>query len=109
RIADLLHTIDGPERWALFDEALARMSTPGASLRKLEKRIRQAAIGAAGSARARAVVEIAPEIRIDDLRGTVRFSIADEETVVIDGSTYTVPVVGRLLGGGLERSLLTKG
>ncbi|HEX2166120.1 MAG TPA: helicase-related protein, partial [Longimicrobiales bacterium] len=108
RIAELLTSIQGPERWTLFDEALARMATPGASLRKLEKRIRQAAIGAAGSARARAVVDLAPEIRIDDLRGTVRFSIADEEEVVIDGSTYTVPIVGQLLGGALERSLLTR-
>ncbi|MGH7447404.1 MAG: helicase-related protein [Longimicrobiales bacterium] len=108
RIADLLKTIEGPERGALLDEALARMATPGASLRKLEKRIRQAAIGAAGSARARAVVELAPEIRIDDLRGTVRFSIAAEEQVTIDRSTYTVPVLGQLVGGALERSLLTK-
>ena len=107
RIADLLRTIEGPERWSLFDEALARMSTPGASLRKLEKRIRQAAIGAAGSARARAVVELAPEIRIDDLHGTVRFTIADEEQVDIDGSSYTVPVEGRLVGGTIERSFLT--
>ncbi|MBR9990022.1 MAG: hypothetical protein KFH98_09715, partial [Gemmatimonadetes bacterium] len=108
RMADLLRTIDGPQRWTLLDEALARMSTPGASLRKLEKRIRQAAIDAAGSARARAVVELAPEIRIDDLHGTVRFSIADEADIVIDGSTYTVPVAGRLVGGALERSLLTR-
>jgi adenine/guanine phosphoribosyltransferase-like PRPP-binding protein len=108
RIADLLSTIQGPERWSLLDEALARMSTPGASLRKLEKRIRQAAIGAAGSARARAAADLAPEIRIDDLRGTVRFSLAGEETVVIDGSTYNVPVAGVLLGGVLERSLLTQ-
>jgi hypothetical protein len=108
RMADLLKSIQEPERWSLLDEALARMSTPGASLRKLEKRIRQAAIGAAGSERARAVGELAPEIRIDDLRGTVRFSIADEEKIVIDGSTYTVPVTGRLLGGALEQSLLTR-
>jgi ATP-dependent RNA helicase SUPV3L1/SUV3 len=108
RIADLLRTIQGPERWSLFDEALARMATPGASLRKLEKRIRQAAIGAAGSARARAVVELAPEIQIDDLRGTVRFGIAGEEEVTIDGSTLTVPVTGQLTGGVLERSLLTR-
>lgn len=108
RIADLLTSIEGPERWVLLDEARARFGTPGASLRKLEKRIRQAAIGAAGSARARAVVELAPEIRIDDLRGTVRFGISDEEKVTIDNATYTVPVVGRLVGGQLERSLLTK-
>ena len=108
RIADLLGSIDGPERWTLFDEALARMATPGASLRKLEKRIRQAAIGAAGSERARAVVAVAPEIQIDDLPGTVRFGIADEEKVVIDGSAYTVPIAGRLVGGALERTLLTR-
>jgi hypothetical protein len=108
RIADLLKTIQGPERRSLFDEALARMATPGASLRKLEKRIRQAAIGAAGSACARAVVELAPEIQIDDLRGTVRFGIAGEEEVRIDGSTFTMPVTGQLTGGVLERSLLTK-
>lgn len=108
RIADLLKSIHGPERWSLLDEALARMSTPGSSLRKLEKRIRQAAIGAAGSERARAVVALAPEIRIDDLRGTVRFTVAGEEAVTIDESTYTVPVAGQLVGGMLERSLLTK-
>jgi hypothetical protein len=66
-----------------------------------------AAIGAAGSARARAVQELAPEIQIDDLRGTVRFGIAGEEHVVIDGATHAYVVAGRLVGGALERTLLT--
>ncbi|HEX6309486.1 MAG TPA: helicase-related protein [Longimicrobiales bacterium] len=108
RIADLLKTIEEPERGVLFEEALSRVAMPGTSLRKLEKRIRQAAIGAAGSARVRAVVALAPEIQIDDLHGTVRFAIADEEEVLIDGSRYIVPVAGRLLGGPLERTLLTR-
>jgi hypothetical protein len=108
RIADLLLSVNPPERWALLDEALTKMVTPGASLRKLEKRIRQAALGAAGSARARAVVELAPDIRIDDLRGTLRFSMMTEGKVRIESTTYSVPVTARILGGALERSLLTK-
>src|SRR5690606_18593980 len=108
RIAELLATIEEPERGVLLDEALTKVAAPGTSLRKLEKRLRQAAIGAAGSARARAIVALAPEIQIDDLHGTVRFGVADEERVVIDGTTYAVPVVARLLGGALERSLLTR-
>jgi len=108
RIADLLKTIEEPEQRVLFDEAMAKLATPGSSVRKLEKRIRQAAIGAAGSARARAVVDTAPDIAIDDLHGTVRFTIMDEEDVVIDRSRYTVPVMGRMVGGWVERSFLTK-
>jgi ATP-dependent RNA helicase SUPV3L1/SUV3 len=109
RIADLLLSVEPPERWTLLDEAMTKLVTPGASLRKLEKRIRQAALGAAGSERARAAVELAPDIRIDDLRGTVRFSLMTEEKVQIESATYTVPVTARILGGPLERTLLTAG
>jgi ATP-dependent RNA helicase SUPV3L1/SUV3 len=108
RIADLLATIEEPDRSALLNDALAKFASASASLRKLEKRIRQAALGAAGAVRARAAVELAPDIRIDDLRGTLRFSLMTEAQVRIETTTYSVPVTARILGGGLERALLTK-
>lgn len=108
RVADLLLTIDEPDRSSLLNEALAKFASASASLRKLEKRIRQSALSAAGAARARAAVELAPDIRIDDLRGALRFSMMTEEEVRIETTSYTVPVTARILGGALERTLLTK-
>jgi ATP-dependent RNA helicase SUPV3L1/SUV3 len=108
RIGDLLAALPDPERVALLGDALDRIATLGSSLRKLEKRIRQTAIAAAGSARYAAVVEAAPDIIIDDLRGTLRFRKLDEQQVTIDGTRLVVPVVARIVGGALERSLLTE-
>jgi ATP-dependent RNA helicase SUPV3L1/SUV3 len=108
RIADLLATVPEPAHSELLEELLARIPVPAASLRKLEKKVRQFALRVVSGDRVRAVAAVAPDIRIDDLRGTVRFSKAAEQEVRIEGTTYRVPVVARILGGALERSLITK-
>jgi ATP-dependent RNA helicase SUPV3L1/SUV3 len=108
RIADLLATVPEPAHSELLEELLARIPVPAASLRKLEKKVRQVALRVVSGDRVRAVAAVAPDIRIDDLRGTVRFSKAAEQEVRIEGTTYRVPVVARILGGALERSLITK-
>jgi ATP-dependent RNA helicase SUPV3L1/SUV3 len=108
RIADLLATVPEPAHSELLEEVLSRIPTPTASLRKLEKKVRQVALRVVSGDRVRAVAAVAPDIRIDDLRGTVRFSKATEQEVRIEGTTYRVPVVARILGGALERSLITQ-
>jgi ATP-dependent RNA helicase SUPV3L1/SUV3 len=106
RIAELLDAVPEPERAWLVRDALQRIPSPDASLRKLEKKVRQAAIRGLSHERLAAVSALAPEIRVDDLRGTVRFSLKVDEEVRINGSRYRVPVVARILGGPLERALL---
>jgi ATP-dependent RNA helicase SUPV3L1/SUV3 len=106
RIAELLDAVPEPDRTWLVQEALARLPTPASSLRKLEKKVRQAAIRGLSRMTLAAVAELAPEIRIDDLRGTVRFSLRADEEVRINGARYRVPVVARIVGGSLERALL---
>jgi ATP-dependent RNA helicase SUPV3L1/SUV3 len=108
RMAELLETLPEPDRQQHLADALDRIPLASASLRKLEKRIRQAALRRASGARVDAVIALAPEIRIDDLRGTVRFSQATELDVRIDGAPHRVPVVARILGGPLEQTLLTQ-
>jgi ATP-dependent RNA helicase SUPV3L1/SUV3 len=108
RIGELLATLPEPQRTELLTESLLKIGTSSSSLRKLEKRVRQAALGAGAAARHTDVVALAPDIRIDDLRGTLRFRTAGEEEVFIDGRKHIVPVEGRLLGGELERTLLTR-
>jgi ATP-dependent RNA helicase SUPV3L1/SUV3 len=106
RIAELLDAVPEPERAWLVREALERIPAADASLRKLEKKARQAAIRGLSRERLEAVSQLAPEIRVDDLRGTVRFSLKVDEEVRINGSQYRVPVVARIVGGALERALL---
>jgi ATP-dependent RNA helicase SUPV3L1/SUV3 len=108
RMAELLAAVPEPGRSALLQEALRRIPEPTSSLRKLEKKIRQVAIRAVSDERLRALAQAAPEIMIEDLRGTVRFSRMAEQDVTIDGARYRVPVVARIVGGALERSLITR-
>lgn len=108
RIADLLLTLDEPERSILFEEALRKIPSERSSLRKLEKKIRQAAIADSAASRYDDVVALAPDIVIDDLRGTIRFRKHDEMQVDIEGTRLVVPVVARIVGGPLERALLTQ-
>ncbi|CAN5639937.1 hypothetical protein BH23GEM10_BH23GEM10_07570 [soil metagenome] len=108
RIGDLLLTLDEPERSILYEEALRKIPSERSSLRKLEKKIRQAAIADSAQARYDDVVALAPDIVIDDLRGTIRFRKHDEMQVDIDSTRLVVPVVARIVGGALERALLTK-
>lgn len=107
RIADLLVTLEEPTRSRLLAEAVVKISTAESSLRKLEKKVRQAAIATVSEERLKEAAEVAPDIIIDDLMGTVRFSMRDEQQVEIGGERYTVPVVARAVGGALERALLT--
>ncbi|HSJ25534.1 MAG TPA: hypothetical protein VK929_12730, partial [Longimicrobiales bacterium] len=108
RIAELLDAVPEPERAWLVREALERIPLPNASLRKLEKKARQAAIRGLSRERLAEVAELAPEIRVDDLRGTIRFSLRGDEEVRINGTRYRVPVVARIVGGKLERVLLLR-
>jgi hypothetical protein len=108
RIAELLSAVPGEEQADLFDEAVRKVASSRSSLRKLEKKMRQEAIAWAAEARADAVLDLAPELRIDDIRGSLRFTIADEVKVEIDGRPHTVPVYARAVGGPLERALLTQ-
>lgn len=108
RIGDLLATLPAGVRGRLLNEAVAKIASSASSLRKLEKKIRQAAIVQAGGARYDAIAAAAPDILIDDLRGTLRFRKNDEQQVEIGGTRMVVPVVARIVGGALERSLLTR-
>jgi hypothetical protein len=108
RMTDLLAVLPALEQGVLYEEALEKLPAPNASLRKLEKKIRQAAIAAVADARYEAVADLAPEIRVDELRGTVRFRRADELEVQVEGTRLLVPVVARIVGGHLERALLTR-
>lgn len=107
RIAELLATLEEPTRSRLLAEAVVKISTAESSLRKLEKKIRQASIATVSEDRLREASAIAPDIIIDDLQGTVRFSMREEQPFEIAGEQYTVPVVARAVGGELERALLT--
>jgi ATP-dependent RNA helicase SUPV3L1/SUV3 len=108
RVGELLEALPEPDRGWLLEEAVERIHSPSASLRKLEKKVRQAAIRRLARERLAAVAEAAPEVRIDDLRGTLRFSMRSDQEVRIDGAVHRVPVVARILGGPLERTLLTR-
>jgi hypothetical protein len=107
RIADLLAALPESAQRGWLQEAVARMRVPGSSLRKLEKRLRQALIMLASAERIREVVQQAPEIRIDDVHGALRFRQSDEVEVRIGGTRMIVPVVARILGGPLELLLFT--
>jgi ATP-dependent RNA helicase SUPV3L1/SUV3 len=108
RIAELLAAVSEPAHAALREEALRRIPDASSSLRKLEKKVRQVAIRAVSRERLAELAAAAPELLIEDLRGTVRFSRMTELEVAVDGRRYRVPVVARLVGGALERALITK-
>jgi ATP-dependent RNA helicase SUPV3L1/SUV3 len=106
RIVALLEVLPAAARALLLAEAADKLAAPTSSVRKLEKKVRRAAIDAVAGDRIRAVAELAPDIAVDDLRGTLRFASTAVETVVIDGTEQRVPVRVRLAGGELERRLL---
>ena len=108
RIANLLISLDEADRDELLEEALRKLPRPESSLRKLEKKIRQLALATVHPARLEEAAELAPEIEIEDLHGTMRFSIAVEGEIEVAGEKFKVPVVAQLVGGALERALLTK-
>jgi ATP-dependent RNA helicase SUPV3L1/SUV3 len=108
RVAELLAALPEPAHTELLEEALRRLPDASSSLRKLEKKVRQVAIRAVSRERLDEVAAAAPELLIEDLRGTVRFSRMTELDVHVDGVRYRVPVVARLVGGALERALITR-
>jgi len=107
RIADLLVTLEGDNRADLVREAVQKLAMPESSLRKLEKKVRQVALSTVSEERLDAAASLAPDILIEDLRGTVRFSIAEERAVEVAGEKHKVAVIARIVGGELERALLT--
>jgi ATP-dependent RNA helicase SUPV3L1/SUV3 len=108
RIAELLTALPYAERHHLLADAVRKVASGRASLRKLEKKVRQMAIAWLPEDRVEAVLELAPELRIDDIRGSLRFIVADETTLAIAGKPHVVPVYARAVGGPLERALLTR-
>jgi ATP-dependent RNA helicase SUPV3L1/SUV3 len=106
RIGELLDVLSAPARSLLREEAVQKIGSPASSLRKLEKKVRQAAIEEVGRTRMREVLQLAPDVGVDDLRGTLRFSRSATEQVMIGGARHDVPVRARLMGGALERSFL---
>ncbi|NJD09040.1 MAG: hypothetical protein FIB01_00890 [Gemmatimonadetes bacterium] len=108
RIADLLESMRSPDRAVLLADVLQKLAAPGSSLRKLEKKVRQAALATVSAERMAAVRALAPELLIEDLQGTVRFSRREPRQVGVAGRSYRTAVVVRLVGGALERAFLTR-
>ena len=84
RVYELLRSMSAQESEGLVEEAIEKLANPRSSLRKLEKKVRQAALAMVSDARLEEAAALAPEIVIEDLRGTLRFSISEERTVEID-------------------------
>jgi len=108
RIAELLASLPRADRAPLLAEAVQKLAAPESSHRKLEKKIRQAALATVSAERVAAVRALAPEILVEDLQGTVRFSLREPQLVSVAGARHRVDVVTRLVGGALERALLTR-
>jgi hypothetical protein len=105
----LLAALPSHERQWLEEYARDRIATHGASLRKLEKRIRQVAIDTVLDERIEAVRELVPDIDIAALLGTVRFSTHETLPVEILDEQRRFVVVATKVGGELEQLLLTAG
>jgi hypothetical protein len=107
RIEEIIKTLQDKQRASALADAMNRIATPSASLRKLEKRLRQTAITTTGRRRLERIRELNPDIDIVDVGGTVRFRKYAEQDVTIDGRPRTVPLVATIVGGPLERAFLT--
>lgn len=107
RIGALLEELPAEAREEALEYALERLSNPTASLRKLEKRIRQRVIAANLGERAAAVRAEAPGFEVEDVGGTVRFTLRESLEVEIAGEPVRIPVVAIRVGGRLEQMFLT--
>lgn len=107
RIAALITELPESARGEVLDYAVERLTNPTASLRKLEKRIRQRSIAERLDERAAAVRALAPGFEVDDLGGTIRFTLREMVLVEIGGEEVRVPAVAVRVGGRLEQMFLT--
>jgi hypothetical protein len=107
RIEEIIESLEGKQRASALADATNRIATPSASMRKLEKRLRQTAIATTGRRRLERIRELAPDLDIVDIGGTVRFRTYDEMDVMINGHKRRVPLVATVVGGPLERAFLT--
>lgn len=107
RIESLLEELPEPAREEALDFAVERLSDPSASLRKLEKRIRQRLIAESLDERAAAVRAEAPGFRVENVGGTIRFTLREPIEATIGGEEVTVPAIATRVGGRLEQMFLT--
>ena len=107
RIEALIEAMSGKQQREAAEEAVQRIAAPSASLRKLEKRLRQTAISTVGRRRAEKIAALAPELHITDVGGTVRFRAYAEADILLRGRKRRIPVVATVVGGKLERAFLT--
>src|SRR3954469_2838876 len=107
RIEEIIKYLPDRQRSSALSDATNRIATPSASLRKLEKRLRQTAITTTGKRRLERIRELNPEIDIVDIGGTVRFRLYDDMEVSIGGRKLRVPLLATVVGGPLERLFLT--
>ncbi|MEO5511252.1 MAG: hypothetical protein ABIV28_04390, partial [Longimicrobiales bacterium] len=107
RLEAIIASMPEPQRSSSLKDALNRLSVPEASLRKLEKRMRQTAISAISRKRLEKIYELAPDLDIVDVGGTVRVRKRHAMEVTIDGRRHHVPVILTEVGGVLERAFLT--
>jgi ATP-dependent RNA helicase SUPV3L1/SUV3 len=106
RIAALIAELPEAARGESLDFALERLADPTASLRKLEKRIRQRSIAERLDERAAAVRALAPGFQVDDAGGTIRFTLREPVLVEIAGEEIRIPAVAVRVGGRLEQMFL---
>lgn len=107
RIGELITGLSEAAREESIEFALERLADPAASLRKLEKRIRQRSIAESLDERAAAVRVEAPGFGVDDVGGTIRFTLREPLDVLIAGEEIRVPAVATRVGGRLEQMFLT--
>ncbi len=107
RIGELIVGLSEAAREETIEFALERLADPAASLRKLEKRVRQRLIAESLGERAAAVRAEAPGFGVDDVGGTIRFTLRESLDVMIAGEEVRVPAVATRVGGRLEQMFLT--
>jgi ATP-dependent RNA helicase SUPV3L1/SUV3 len=107
RIRELIASLPEAAQEDALEFALERLEDPTASLRKLEKRVRQRVIAERLSERALAARAAAPGFGIDDVGGAVRFTLRETLSLSVAGEGVTVQVVAARMGGHLEHLFLT--
>lgn len=107
RIAALIEELPERAQDEALDYAVERLENPSSSLRKLEKRIRQRSIAERLDERVAEVRARAPGLEVDDLGGTIRFSVRELLTIEVWEEEITVPARAIRVGGRLEQIFLT--
>ena len=104
----LIAALPESEQPAMLDEAEPILADPNRSLRKLRKRVRQFLVALRLEDRTEEVHHQLPELRIQDLKGSIRFELRRDLSLPIAGRETTVPVVAAESGGALEEAFLTQ-